>query len=163
MIWSTLPAGSPTVPQNRPRYFYPGNDYVDWVGTEFYSDNQDWKSLNGLYRRFSKKPFAIPEFGVSTGDDPLYIQQLLTWVKHHARCQMLIYYQDFGSSNPYRIQNYPASLAMLDKRNPHLALPRLPARSPDAPAASGRRRSGPCRARGRPGPRRAGRRCWRSR
>jgi hypothetical protein len=28
---------------------------------------------------------------------------------------MLIYYQDFGSSNPYRIQNYPASLAMLDK------------------------------------------------
>jgi hypothetical protein len=27
---------------------------------------------------------------------------------------MLIYYQDFGSSNPYRIQNYPASLAVLD-------------------------------------------------
>jgi hypothetical protein len=115
VLWSTLPAGSPTVPQNRPRYFYPGNAYVDWVGTDFYSDNQDWKSLNGLYHRFSKKPFAIPEFGVSTGDDPLYIQQLLTWVKNHARCQMLIYYQDFGSSNPYRIQNYPASLAMLDR------------------------------------------------
>ena len=140
VLWSTLPAGSPTVPQNRPRYFYPGNAYVDWVGTDFYSDNQDWKSLNGLYHRFSKKPFAIPEFGVSSGDDPRYIQQLLTWVKHHARCQMLIYYQDFGSSNPYRIQNYPASLAMLDTADPHLAVPRLPARSPDAPAASGRRR-----------------------
>jgi hypothetical protein len=115
VLWSTLPAGSPTVPQNRPRYFYPGNAYVDWVGTDFYSDNQDWKSLTGLYNRFSKKPFAIPEFGVSSGDDPSYVQHLIAWVKHHDRCQMLIYYQDFGSSNPYRIQNYPASLAMLDK------------------------------------------------
>ena len=48
--------------------------YVDWVGTDFYSDNQDWKSLNGLYNRFSSKPFAIPEFGVSSGDDPRYVE-----------------------------------------------------------------------------------------
>ncbi|MFI5028661.1 MAG: glycosyl hydrolase, partial [Solirubrobacterales bacterium] len=115
LIWSTLPAGSPTVPQNRPRHFFPGNKYVDWVGTDFYSDDQDWKSLTGLYNRFSSKPFAIPEFGVSNGDDPRYVQQLLTWVKRHQRCKMLVYYQDFGSSNPYRIQNYPASLAVLDK------------------------------------------------
>ena len=135
VLWSTLPAGSPTVPQNRPRYFYPGNAYVDWVGTDFYSDNQDWKSLTGLYNRFSKKPFAIPEFGVSSGDDPGYVQHLIAWVNHHPRCQMLIYYQDFGSTSPYRIQNYPASLAVLDKG---LHTPRFPAflaRSPDAPAA----------------------------
>ena len=25
LIWSPLPAGSPTVPQNRPRHFYPGS------------------------------------------------------------------------------------------------------------------------------------------
>jgi hypothetical protein len=84
------------------------------VGTDFYSDNQDWKSLNGMYRRYSSKPFSIPEFGVSSGDDPAYVERLLTWVKRHARCKMLIYYQDFGSSSPYRIQNYPASLAALD-------------------------------------------------
>ena len=29
VIWSTLPAGSPTVPQNRPKHFYPGDDWVD--------------------------------------------------------------------------------------------------------------------------------------
>ncbi len=74
VLWSTLPAGSPTVPQNRPKYFYPGDKYVDWVGTDFYSDDQDWKALTGLYNRFSSKPFAIPEFGISTGaDDPAYI------------------------------------------------------------------------------------------
>jgi hypothetical protein len=115
VIWSTLPAGSPTVPQNRPKYFYPGDDYVDWVGTDFYSDNQDWKALNGLYNRYSSKPFALPEWGVSSGDDPRYVEHLLAWVKRHERCRMLIYYQDFGASSPYRIQNYPASLGVLNR------------------------------------------------
>jgi hypothetical protein len=130
VIWSTLPAGSPMVPQNRPRHFYPGDDYVDWVGTDFYSDNQDWKSLNGLYNRYSSKPFALPEFGVSNGDDPRYMQHLMAWVKHHERCKMLVYYQDFGSSSPYRIQNYPASLAVLDRR---IHSKRFPAFAPGHP------------------------------
>ncbi len=60
MLWSTLPAGSPTVPQNRPKYFYPGDEYVDWVGTDFYSDNQDWKALTGLYRRYSPQALRDP-------------------------------------------------------------------------------------------------------
>ncbi len=113
VIWGTLPAGSPTVPQNRPRHFYPGSRYVDWVGTDFYSDNQDWKALTGLYNRFSGKPFALPEFGVSSGDDPTYVRRLMVWVRRHPRCKMLVYYQDFGSASSYRIQNYPASLAAL--------------------------------------------------
>ena len=130
MIWSTLPAGSPTVPQNRPSHFYPGNGYVDWVGTDFYSDNQDWKSLTGSTAASPSKPFAIPEFGVSSGDDPATSQHLMTWVKRHDRCKMLIYYQDFGSSSPYRIQNYPASLAVLDQR---IHSKRFPAFAPGHP------------------------------
>jgi hypothetical protein len=115
VLWSTLPAGSPTVPHNRPKYFYPGDDYVDWVGTDFYSDNQDWKALNGMYRRYSAKPFALPEWGISGGDDPRYVEHLMAWVKNHPRCRMLVYYQDFGPSSPYRIQNYPASVSVLDR------------------------------------------------
>ena len=130
VLWSTLPAGSPTVPQNRPKNFYPGDAYVDWVGTDFYSDNQDWRSLTGLYNRFPGKPFAIPEWGVSTGDDPGYVQHLITWVKRHERCKMLVYYQDFGSSSPYRLQNYPASLAVLDRR---IHTKRFPAFAPGHP------------------------------
>ena len=45
---------------------------------------------------------------------------------------MLVYYQDFGSSSPYRIQNYPASLAVLDRQIHSKPLPRLRAR-PAAP------------------------------
>jgi Glycosyl hydrolase family 26 len=113
VIWSPLPAGSPTVAQNRPRHFYPGSRWVDWAGTDVYSDNQDWKALAGLYRRFAGKPFAIAEWGVNTGDDPDYVRRLMTWVERHRRAKMLVYYQDFGDSSPYRIQNWPASLGVL--------------------------------------------------
>jgi hypothetical protein len=130
VLWSTLPAGSPTVPHNRPKYFYPGDDYVDWVGTDFYSDNQDWKALNGMYRRYGSKPFALPEWGVSTGDDPGYVEHLMAWVKRHDRCRMLVYYQDFGSSSPYRIQNYPASIGVLDRM---IHSKRFPAFAPGHP------------------------------
>lgn len=133
VIWSTLPAGSPTVPQNRPKHFYPGDEYVDWVGTDFYADNQDWKALTGLYNRFSSKPFSIPEFGVSVGDDPAYIQRLMAWVRRHPRCKMLVYYQDFGSTSAYRIQNYPASLAVLSQNLHHRLFPSFAPNPPHAP------------------------------
>jgi hypothetical protein len=113
VIWSPLPAGSPTTPHNRPRHYYPGSRWVDWAGTDFYSDNQDWKSLNGLYRRFAGKPFAITEWSVDTGDDSAYVRKLMTWVDHHRRTKMLIYYQDFGSTSSYRIQSSPVSLGVL--------------------------------------------------
>jgi hypothetical protein len=113
VIWSPLPAGSPTVPHNRPRHYYPGSRWVDWAGTDIYSDNQDWKALDGLYKRFSGKPFAITEWGVSTGDDSAYVRKLMTWVERHRRAKMLVYYQDFGSASSYRIQNWPASLGVL--------------------------------------------------
>jgi len=130
LVWSPLPAGSPTTPRNRPRHFYPGSRWTDWAGTDFYSDNQDWKALNGLYRRFSGKPFAIPEWGVSVGDDPTYVRRLMTWVRRHRRAKLLVYYQDFGSSNSYRIQNWPASTQVLRNR---LHSPLFPSFAPRAP------------------------------
>lgn len=133
VLWSTLPAGSPTVPQNRPRNFYPGDRWVDWVGTDLYSDNQDWKALAGLYRRYSNKPFALPEFGVSNGDDPAYMRKLMTWVLRHRRCKMIVYYQDFGSTSSYRIQNYPASLAVLSNALHRKAFPPFAPNPPVAP------------------------------
>lgn len=127
IVWSPLPAGSPTVPGNRPKHFYPGSRWVDWAGADFYSDNQDWKALDGLYNRFSGKPFAIAEWSVNTGDDPAFVRRLTTWVRRHRRAKMLVYYQDFGATNSYRIQNWPSSLGVL--RNA-LRSPRFPSFAP---------------------------------
>jgi hypothetical protein len=130
IVWSPLPAGSPTTPKNRPRHYYPGSRWVDWAGTDFYSGYADWKSLTGLYNRFKGKPFVITEWAVENGDDPGFVRRLFTWVRRHPRCKMLIYYQDFGSSSAFRIQNFPASLGVLRDR---LHSPVFPPYAPHPP------------------------------
>jgi hypothetical protein len=130
LVWSPLPAGSPTVPGNRPRHFYPGAKWVDWTGTDFYAAYPEWKALTGLYNRYSDKPFAITEFAVESGDDPNFIRGLFNWVRKHPGCKMLAYYQDFGSTNSYRIENYVESLAVLKAR---LHSPVFPPFAPGAP------------------------------
>ncbi len=130
IIWSPLPSGSPTVPQNRPRYYWPGSRWVDWAGTDFYAGYPEWKSLTGLYNRYPDKPFALTEWGIESGDDPAFVRKLFAWVDKHPRCKMLVYYQDFGSTSAYRIQNYSASLAVLKDR---LHSGRFPAYAPGAP------------------------------
>jgi len=113
VVWSPLPSGSPTLPKNRPLRFWPGSRWVDWSGTDFYAGYPEWAALTRLYRRFPNKPFAITEWGVESGDDPNFVRRLFAWVEAHPRCKMLVYYQDFGSSSNYRIQNYSASLSVL--------------------------------------------------
>jgi hypothetical protein len=130
VVWSPLPAGSPTTPRNRPRHFYPGAKWVDWVGTDFYASYPEWKALNGLYRLHLDKPFALTEWGVENGDDPTFVRRLLTWVERHRNTRMLVYYQDFGTTSSYRLQSYPASLGVL--RN-HLHSPLFPSYAPGFP------------------------------
>jgi hypothetical protein len=131
VVWSPLPSGSPTVPRNRPRYYYPGSKWVDWVGTDFYASYPEWKSLTGLYNRYAgTKPFALTEWGVEAGDDPSFVSKIFAWVRRHPRCKMLVYYQDFGTTSSYRIQNYSSSLAVLRARL-HSGL--FPSFAPGAP------------------------------
>ena len=131
IVWSPLPAGSPTTPRNRPRNYWPGFRWVDWVGTDFYAGYPEWKALTGLYRRYAgKKPFALTEWGIESGDDPTFVSRLFTWVQRHPRTKMLVYYQDFGSTSSYRIQNYSASLEILKAR---LHSPLFPPFAPGAP------------------------------
>jgi hypothetical protein len=131
IVWSPLPAGSPTTPQNRPKNYWPGSRWVDWAGTDFYASYPEWSALTGLYNRYAgKKPFALTEWGVENGDDPGFVSKLFAWVKKHPRCKMLVYYQDFGSTSSYRIQNYSASLGVLKARL-HSGL--FPSFAPGAP------------------------------
>jgi hypothetical protein len=138
MVWSPLPGGSPATKKNLPGNFYPGSAYVDWVGTDIYSRYPVWRTLTRFYKakKYRRKPFALTEWGVSAGDNPKFVKRIFTWVRRHKRTKMLIYYQDFGTSNPYRIQNYPKSRAVIAR---NLRLARFPglASNPPAPPAAG--------------------------
>jgi hypothetical protein len=133
LVWSPLPGGSPAIKRNLPGHFYPGSRYVDWVGTDIYSRFPVWKTLTRFYRikRYRRKPFALTEWGVTAGDDPKFVKKLFRWVRRHKRTRMLIYYQDFGPSNTYRIQNYPKSRAVIAR---NLRQSRFPALAPFPPS-----------------------------
>lgn len=136
MVWSPLPGGSPATKRNRPIRFWPGGRYVDWVGTDIYSKYPVWKTLTRFYKtkRFRRKPLALTEWGVSAGDDPKFVKRLFSWVRRHKRTKMLVYYQDFGASNSYRIQNYPRSRRVMARNLRQSRFLGLPPDPPPAPA-----------------------------
>jgi hypothetical protein len=144
MIWSPLPAGSPRVKGNFPGNYWPGARFVDWVGTDFYSQYPVWKDLNRFYRAktWRGKPVSITEWAVSGTDEPRFVKQLVAWTVKHPRVRMLVYYRGFGETeNPYQLGLYPktANTLRLKIRRPSFlstaeynagTLPPLPPKPP---------------------------------
>ena len=116
MIWSPLPGGSPRVKGNFPGNYWPGARWVDWAGTDFYSEYPVWKDLNRFYKgkQWRGKPIAITEWAVAGKDDPRFVKQLVAWTVKRPRVRMFVYYNGFGTTgNPYDVRLYPRTLNTL--------------------------------------------------
>ena len=111
IIWSPLPGGSPRVKGNFPGNYWPGSRWVDWAGTDFYSQYPVWEDLNRFYagKQWKGKPIAITEWAVSAIDEPRWIKQVIAWTVKRPRVRMLVYYQGFGPGNQYDANLYPRS------------------------------------------------------
>ncbi len=66
-----------------PRYFYPGDEYVDWVGTSVYIETSGTENLSfalshamAAYREVTQRAFFVPEFGVLAGQGISRVQVL---------------------------------------------------------------------------------------
>lgn len=118
IVWSPLPGGSPRVKGNFPGNYWPGRRWVDWVGTDFYSQYPVWKDLNRFYagKQWRGKPIALTEWAVSVEDDPRWVKQVIAWTVKHPRVRMLVYYVGFGPGNPYDLNLYPRTLNTLRKK-----------------------------------------------
>ncbi|MDX6635012.1 MAG: hypothetical protein QOF06_1215 [Solirubrobacterales bacterium] len=118
IVWSPLPGGSPRVKGNFPGNYWPGRRWVDWVGTDFYSQYPVWKDLNRFYagKQWRGMPVAMTEWAVSGEDDPRWVKQTIAWTVKHPRVRMLVYYQGFGVGNPYDLRLYPRTLNTLRKK-----------------------------------------------
>lgn len=109
-IWSPLPGGSPRVKGNFPGNYWPGARWVDWAGTDFYSQFPVWKDLNRFYKgkQWRRKPIAIAEWAVYGEDEPRFVKQLIAWMRKRPRVRMFVYYTGFGpGANPYDLKLYP--------------------------------------------------------
>ena len=109
IVWSPLPGGSPRVKGNFPGNYWPGSRWVDWVGTDFYSQYPVWKDLNRFYAglQWRGKPVAVTEWAISAIDEPRFVKQLIAWVVKRQRVRMLVYYDGVGPGNQYDLNLYP--------------------------------------------------------
>lgn len=116
IVWSPLPDGSPGTSSNSPAKYWPGKKWVDWVGTDFYNRYNNWQHLDRFYKAWAlgkNKPMALSEFGLWGSDGPGFIKRIFTFARKRSKVRMMVYYQDFGSSNEFRIQNFPKGRATL--------------------------------------------------
>jgi hypothetical protein len=108
-------AGAPDVAANRPRAYWPGANYVDWVGTDFYSRFPNWSGLERLYRTrtWAAKPFVFGEWAIWGSDNPGFVRQLFRWARSHPRVRMLVYNQGEQAGGPFRLERHPAAAGAL--------------------------------------------------
>ena len=112
-VWTPETAGTPNIPANSAATYFPGNDYVDWVGTDFYSKFPNFTGLDTFYKQYPNKPFAFGEWAIWGGDNPAFVDQFFAWIGSHKRTQMIVYNQGFTSSGPFALSADPGSTAAI--------------------------------------------------
>jgi hypothetical protein len=125
-IWSPLPAGSPRVRGNWPGNYWPGARWVDWTGTDFYSQYPHWRDLNRFFTRpqWRGKPFALTEWAIAGVDDPKFARQVFAWTFKRPRVRMLIYYRGFGETdNPYILGLYSKTATVIRQKIRRATIP----------------------------------------
>jgi hypothetical protein len=115
LMWVPLSFGNPEIPKNHPRHFWPGAEYVDWVGTTWYSPFKASSAMQSFYSYplWRSKPFVFAEWGVWGRDDPGFVRQFFGFVKGHPRVRMAVYYQSALLKPEFRLSAHPSSRAVL--------------------------------------------------
>jgi hypothetical protein len=112
-VWTPETAGTPNIPAQSAAAYYPGDAYVDWVGTDFYSRFPNYAGLDAFYAEFPTKPFAFGEWALWSQDSPSFVDQFFAWINSHKRVQMILYNQGYGSE--FLLSGDPASTAAIRK------------------------------------------------
>ena len=121
MLWVPQTRGSPDIPANMPRKYWPGAKYVDWVGTDFYSRFPRFDWLNDFYRDFRGKPFVFGEWALWGSDDAGFVRQFFGWIRAHRRVGLVMYNQGGDAGGIFRLNRYPKARAEIRRQ-----LARLP-------------------------------------
>ena len=109
-LWVPQTSGSPNVPGNQPQNYWPGGNFVDWVGVDIFSafEGAAFPAMTRFYRRWKRYPFMIGEYSPWDGDPGgAFTDRLLTWAERKSRVRMLVYYRSVSSQSIYYIDNYP--------------------------------------------------------
>ena len=128
MLWVPQTSGAPDIPGNQPGNYWPGRQWVNWVGTDFYGKFPNFGGLSSFYAAYRGFPFVFGEWALWGSDDPGFVRQLFGWIGSHPRTRMLIYNQGVNPAGPLRLSLYPRAASELRRL---LANPRFPAFAPE--------------------------------
>jgi hypothetical protein len=95
IVWNPQGFGAPNMPGNSAKAYYPGDAFVDVIGDDLYDirgHGATWPAADSLYRAHPSKPFAFSEWGLWGFDDPQFVREMASWVKHHRRVEFIAYY-----------------------------------------------------------------------
>lgn len=114
-LWVPQTIASPNVRGNQPRRYWPGRNFVDWVGVDIFSKYQGaFDEMEAFYHRYSGFPFMIGEWSPWDGDPGgAFTDRLLTWAENHRRVRMVMYYRSVSVNTIYDIDQYPAARSEL--------------------------------------------------
>ncbi|MEU8656177.1 glycoside hydrolase family 26 protein [Actinoplanes philippinensis] len=125
-IWSPNWNSSPDVSWNQMQRYYPGDDYVDWVGVSgynFYGESP--ATLFGpVTRRYgARKPIILSETAAVSGKAG-YIRKLHTWVEDNPAVGAVVWFDtdiQEGTDHDFRFDTDPSALAAYRAmaRDPH--------------------------------------------
>jgi hypothetical protein len=79
--------------------FYPGDDYVDWVGVDLYDKGPpSWMDANYNLAIAHNKPVFMAEWGVRTGDltptqDQQWLNDMFDYFESHPKIKAVVYFQ----------------------------------------------------------------------
>jgi hypothetical protein len=121
-VWAPMTGGAPSISALRPRVYWPGRKWVDWVGTSFYSRFPNFSGLDRFYKEFAvgeRKPFAIAEWAIWGADAPGFADRLFDWVAGHELVRMVHYNQGSQAGGIFRLSRYPESAEVVRDRLAH--------------------------------------------
>jgi hypothetical protein len=114
MLWVPQTEGTPNLAANLPSAYWPGPEYVDWVGTDFYSRFPAFAKLERFYAQYRGKPFVFGEWAMWGADSASFVKQFFSWVNSHKRVKMILYNQGSNPDGPFRLNAHPKARAALE-------------------------------------------------
>lgn len=125
-VWNPHDRSFPDFKWNSAEVYYPGADYVDWVGLTGYNNGtgnsgETWRNFNEVYQpiyneyllKYPGKPFMITEFSSSElgGNKAAWINQAMVYLALYPNIRIAVWYDQTDGRRLYRIDSTPEAKA----------------------------------------------------
>jgi beta-mannanase len=121
LVWCPNNTNLPDAPWNNPAAYYPGDDYVDWIGMDGYNWGYErWQSFDSVFSSvygaltaLTSKPLMIGEFGAAeqAGSKADWITNAFAKIKSNYPRVKLFCWFNINKERDWRVDSSPSAEA----------------------------------------------------